>query len=473
MLGLLGVWFRELDRLGELAGLRLRLLPRTFCCPSSFNGFTVASLSASLGSSSLINPSLDGVMVATRRDRRTSPPKLAIAVPPAEPKVAVKMKREALLAELSKLSKDQLIERILGSESTSIWTNKAAKKARRAEKTFDWSAYPKKHVAMKVAYLGWQYHGFASQISFKTSDVSNLDADAPMSSIPTIEEHLFRAMMKAKLIESPGQASYSRCGRTDAGVSATGQVIGATIRCGNKGDSGEEISLPVAVIMNSILPPEIRVLDICPAPEGFNARFDCKYREYNYYFPRQNLDLDAMKEAAALLLGTHDFRNLSKRDPSKDVQNYVRTILESRIEPVNPMDQEGPYSMYRYVIRGTAFLYHQVRCTMAVLFLVGQGVEKSSIIPYLIDQEIHEDWRPTYQMASDIPLVLVDCGFDSISFCEEIGQDHDSAYAKNMRHFHGLWREKIAQTLTIQSLLPTESIPYMEPKNKVQVSLRK
>lgn len=266
-------------------------------------------------------------------------------------------------------------------------------------------------------------------------------------------------MLTAKLIPSPGLANYSRCGRTDAGVSATGQVIGCTLRTSSNkmiaGQDEKEISLPIGIILNSLLPPEIRVVGIADAPEGFNARFDCKYREYNYYFPQGNLDIEAMRRAASLLIGTHDFRNFCKRDPSKDVENYVRTILESRIESVNPLDTDRPDSMFKFVVRGTAFLYHQVRCTMAVLYLVGEGKEVPEIVEYLTaENNLFEDWRPTYQMASEIPLVLVDCGFDGINF-EEIGNEswREEMQKRTQKHFWSLWKDKTNQMLTVSTLL--------------------
>lgn len=266
-------------------------------------------------------------------------------------------------------------------------------------------------------------------------------------------------MMTAKLIPSPGVANYSRCGRTDSGVSATGQVLGCTLRTSSnkivdgKGDS--EISLPIGIILNSLLPQEIRVIGVADAPEGFNARFDCKYREYNYYFPRGNLDIDGMRRAASLLKGTHDFRNFCKKDPSKNVENYERTILESRIDSLNPNDDARPDAMFKFVIRGTAFLYHQVRCTMAVLYLVGEGKEVPEIVDYLTAEEnLLEDWRPTYQMASEIPLVLVDCGFDAINF-EDAGQEswREEMDKRTQKHFWGLWKDKMNQMLTVRSLL--------------------
>lgn len=78
----------------------------------------------------------------------------------------------------------------------------------KAKRAFDFSAHGRRHVALKIAYLGWGYQGFASQ-----ENTSN-----------TIEEKLFEALTKTRLVESRQTSNYHRCGRTDKGVSAFGQV---------------------------------------------------------------------------------------------------------------------------------------------------------------------------------------------------------------------------------------------------------
>ncbi len=66
--------------------------------------------------------------------------------------------------------------------------------------------------------MGWKYHGFARQPNTEE----------------TIEAHLFRALRQQKLIDAEADIStlnYSRCGRTDAGVSALGQVGSTSCSC--------------------------------------------------------------------------------------------------------------------------------------------------------------------------------------------------------------------------------------------------
>ena len=67
------------------------------------------------------------------------------------------------------------------------------------------------------------------------------------------------------------------------------------------------------------------------------------------------------------------------------------------------------HHFYKVQIDGQAFLWHQIRCIVTILFHVGQGLEKPSIVQSLLDTEMVKTKKPAYEMASDIPLVLSDC----------------------------------------------------------------
>lgn len=81
------------------------------------------------------------------------------------------------------------------------------------DRPFVFSAHPRRHVALRLAYLGWAYQGFAVQ--------ENTDN--------TVEARLFEALQKTRLIHDRESSNYHRCGRTDKGVSAFSQV--ASLRC--------------------------------------------------------------------------------------------------------------------------------------------------------------------------------------------------------------------------------------------------
>ncbi|XP_042235764.1 tRNA pseudouridine(38/39) synthase-like isoform X2 [Homarus americanus] len=207
-------------------------------------------------------------------------------------------------------------------------SNKKAKKVR----PFDFTRHSKRHVLLKLAYLGWDYQGFAVQ-----EDTQH-----------TIEAQLFSALLKTRLIESRETSNYHRCGRTDKGVSAFDQVISITLRsklrsglgvvapentkmAPTEGD-GSEINY--VQLLNKVLPHEIRMLAWSPASLGYSARFDCSHRTYKYFFPRGNLNIEAMNEAAQYLVGYHDYRNFCKMDIGNGVVNFCRRILSVNISPV-------------------------------------------------------------------------------------------------------------------------------------------
>jgi tRNA pseudouridine38/39 synthase len=132
-----------------------------------------------------------------------------------------------------------------------------------------------------------------------------------------------------------------------------------------------------------------------------------------------------MRAAASRLKGGHDFRNLCKLDPGKQITIFRRVVMRADIEPLNDY-QDG---MYVFNLVGSAFLYHQVRHIMAVLFLVGSGLEDPSVVTALMNveegSEMDEaqhgdeappavevvDRKPEYQMADALPLLLWDCGY--------------------------------------------------------------
>ncbi|KAM9773692.1 tRNA pseudouridine(38/39) synthase [Syngnathus typhle] len=297
------------------------------------------------------------------------------------------------------------------------------KKGKKAckERPFDFSAHPRRHVALRLAYLGWAYQGFAVQ--------ENTDN--------TVEARLFEALLKTRLIQDRQSSNYHRCGRTDKGVSAFSQVItidlrstqysglGVSVPEDSKQDTAAAPELPYVKMLNRVLPRDIRILEWAPAAEGFSARFDCQSRTYRYYFPRGSLDVAAMTDAAKRYEGTHDFRNLCKMDVGNGVLQFERTILSATVEPADPQRADGtdPHDLFVFEIKGLAFLYHQVRCMMAVLLLIGQKLEAPEIIHSLLD--VHNNPRkPQYSMAVDYPLVLYDCHFDGLSWkrdAEELG----------------------------------------------------
>lgn len=335
-----------------------------------------------------------------------------------------------------KWSKEELIKHILQLEK-----QKAANKAElwRLTDEFDFSAYSTRKIALKFCYSGWEYNGLAYQ--------------SKPTPLPTVEAVLFDALARARLIDpSKGfeGCGWAKCGRTDRGVSAADQVVSLYVRTAlvgrtekpvvtqSTGDDGEDdmVNLfgvmatnasrtkkrPVVEhdypgILNRLLPDTIRVLAWSPVAPTFSARHNCTHRHYKYFFSSIHLDIPAMRTAASYLVGLHDFRNLCKIDAQKQITVFMRRIMTADIVPL----QDEP-DMFVLNLIGSAFLYHQVRHIMAILFLVGRQLEPPEIIKQMLNvTEGAEDdatgtlevmpSKPEYQMADGLPLMLWECGF--------------------------------------------------------------
>lgn len=353
------------------------------------------------------------------------------------------------------MDKSELISHIKSLQDGNL-SKRKCKEAR----PFDISKYETVLVAFKVAYFGANYRGFASQQSINGSD-------SVVDHVSTVEDHLFSALLRTRLVPgdrvSTATCEYSRCGRTDAGVSAVGQVIACRVRTWLKdAPLSKQEYPPYLAMLNGNLPHDIRILDWAPVKteackEPFSARFNCLWREYRYYFPAApHLNVEAMQEAASYLLGEHDFEWLCRRDASKVITNYNRCILEARIEPV-----DDTWNMF--ICRGTAFLYHQVRCIMGALFMIGHGTippatmkllarppedhtKKSQDAASKDDSESH----PFFPIASEKPLVLHRCGFskEMLTFPSDENSSMNDQLAS---HLYSRWRDYSIEGLIARS----------------------
>ncbi|XP_076813171.1 tRNA pseudouridine(38/39) synthase-like [Clavelina lepadiformis] len=198
------------------------------------------------------------------------------------------------------------------------------------------------------------------------------------------------------------------------------------------------------MMMNRVLPSDIRVLGWMPiVDETFSARHNCLGREYHYFFPRGKLNIQKMQEGAALLCGVNDFRNFSKVD-LRNNGCYVRKITEFVIKCP---EAANPYDLCSAIIKGSGFVYHQVRNMMMILFLIGMETEEISIIAELLDVEKNPA-KPFYNLAEAYPLVLYSTTYDNLTWTiSKAASDllHD--------HLHRYWRNLATRTKLAQELL--------------------
>ena len=220
---------------------------------------------------------------------------------------------------------------------------------------------PASVMVLTLAYNGELFHGFARQ------------REGLLTVQSLLEDALTRRFRRPVEVVCAG--------RTDAGVHARGQVVSFEMQ------EGEKPSGLLMRSLNGLMKPGVVVTDARRARAGFSARFDAQTREYRYrvvdgpipplaleafaWHVRKELDLDAMRRAAALLAGQHDFESFCLTDSAKG-RNTVRTIDSIDIERAVELGEE--YIEVRVV--GKAFLHSMVRTMVGTLYQVGVGAHE-------------------------------------------------------------------------------------------------
>jgi tRNA pseudouridine38-40 synthase len=206
------------------------------------------------------------------------------------------------------------------------------------------------HLCAKVAYDGIDFHGFQVQVGQRT-----------------VQGELERALARITQTET----RVVGAGRTDSGVHALGQVVSFHTEWQHSIDALHRG-------WNALLAPDITVLSLTRAQEGFHPRFSAKSRVYRYtvwnhlirnpllrrtaFWVSQPLDLEAMVSAAQLLVGEHDFATFGQ--PPQGM-NTIRRVLRAA--------WTGEENTLYFDIEANAFLYRMVRSIVGTLLQVGKN----------------------------------------------------------------------------------------------------
>jgi tRNA pseudouridine38-40 synthase len=216
----------------------------------------------------------------------------------------------------------------------------------------------KRNIKLLLAFDGTRYAGWQKQKSMQT--------------VQGVIEEKLRIMTGEKLC-------LHGAGRTDAGVHALGMVA----------NYHTEANIPCQGFLkglNSMLPPDIRVLEASEVEAAFHARIDAKAKTYWYNFNNSaiqlpterlyaahffaDLDFEAMRQGLEHLEGTHDFSSFEgagSRDRKSSKRGAVRTIIEASLETLKTGDD------HRFIITGDGFLRHMVRNIVGTVLEVGKG----------------------------------------------------------------------------------------------------
>ena len=166
--------------------------------------------------------------------------------------------------------------------------------------------------------------------------------------------------------------SISSAGRTDTGVHAAGQVIAFDL-------DWQHPAAELLAALNAQLPLDVAARSLRVALPTFHPRHGALSRRYAYQVfcdPLRNplreryawrvwpeANIAQMRQAAAMLVGTHDFVTLGS--PTRPGGTTLRKVLEA--------DWREGEGMLRFEVAANAFLYHMVRRMAFLCVLVGQG----------------------------------------------------------------------------------------------------
>lgn len=178
------------------------------------------------------------------------------------------------------------------------------------------------------------------------------------------------------------------CGRTDSGVHAENYVANFHTNC----DFTVDYMLDY---LYEFLPEDIVVKSMKDTSERFHARYNSKTKTYVYrintnkfrnvfnkkycYHYNSNLNIEAMKEAASSLIGTHDFQSFTR----------LKSNSKSTIRAITYIDIRKNENIVEIEINGNSFLLNMVRIIVGTLLEVGKG----NITPLDVEKMLEEKKR--------------------------------------------------------------------------------
>jgi tRNA pseudouridine38-40 synthase len=211
------------------------------------------------------------------------------------------------------------------------------------------------NIKLKIAYEGKSYFGWQK---------TRLG--------PSIEETLQKSL--EQILQHP--ILLQAASRTDRGVHARGQIV-------NFLTNKPLIDFHRFILsLNSLLPPDIRILSADQMSDTFHPTLDCLGKEYRYYIcydsiqlPEHRyfswhcpyfLDLEKIDQAIPFFIGTHNFAAFCNFKKNARYHNYTRQITDIKMTQI---DQKR----LCISIQGNHFLYKMVRNIVGTLIYVGKG----------------------------------------------------------------------------------------------------
>lgn len=240
--------------------------------------------------------------------------------------------------------------------------------------------------AVKIAYLGKNYHGFQRQ----------------KPGIKTIEGAIFQTLIKLGIVDKSTKARYSAAGRTDAGVHAIGQVIAFdSLR--------QDIHLEE---LNQFFPEDIFAWGLAKVDGDFNARRHAEKRTYRYFTLYAEEDLQLMEKGLSYLLGTHNFEHFCKKPVILPSGKPKSTILTLDVASVQLLEKSN---LLMFEFTSESFLWNQVRRMVSMIMEIGKNSKTIDVLQETLEPTLKIP-KGGIRPASPDGLVLYEVKYTNVHF---------------------------------------------------------
>lgn len=231
-------------------------------------------------------------------------------------------------------------------------------------------------VALKIAYIGTCFHGYARQ-----------------PTVPTVEGTIIEKLLEKQIIESVKKAQIRCASRTDKHVSAVTNIMTFYTD-----EYLKNVLYSLKDEFESIFP-----YGITKVSEDFNPRYALK-RRYQYFLPKHKFSTESLKNALSLFVGEHNFSNFARieihRNPVKTID--VITVVENQ-------------EFIQIEITAQLFLWNQIRRIIEVAIKYCKGKISLSEIQNALD---NTEKTVDFNIAPATPLILKTIEYPNLTFFE-------------------------------------------------------
>ncbi len=258
-------------------------------------------------------------------------------------------------------------------------------------------------IALKIAYDGTKFHGFAIQ-----------------PKVRTIEGEISRYLQKISKEKKTQKIKIQSASRTDQGVSAKGNIVVFDINT-----SFKETIYPLQTKLR-----DIWIRGATQVSEEFNPRYAHK-RWYRYYLPDKSIESYQLKQAGHLFQGEHNFTN------------YTKDTTKNPCLKIDKITITHKKNFYLIDITAQRFLWNQVRRMVAAMEKMG----KNKINPATIEKTLNDSCHhKSFGIAPPEYLMLMDVQYKNMTFTPFNKAQKNIENITQYYHMRALMFENMAET---------------------------